>query len=103
MTVWYNLEGDTPVPVPPEKVEWKNRWQLRSWVGDVLVSTVFMPLNHELNNGAPILFETLVFNGPLADEGDRYCTKAEAEIGHAKWVKLATEAAASESEGKTDA
>jgi len=33
-----------------------------------------------------VLFETMVFGGPMADEQQRYCTWAEAEAGHKRWV-----------------
>jgi hypothetical protein len=29
----------------------------------------------------------MVFGGPLSNECERYCTWAEAEAGHAKWVE----------------
>lgn len=59
----------------------------------VLVSTVFLGLDHRFGS-APIVFETLVFGGAYSDEGDRYCTWAEAEAGHAVWVEKASHALA---------
>ena len=50
--------------------------------GDVLVSTVFLGLNHRFGDGPPLLFETLVFGGPLDGEMDRYSTWDEAVAGH---------------------
>jgi len=46
------------------------------------VSTVFLGLDHGWGNGPPLIFETLVLDGPLADEMDRYSTWDEAEAGH---------------------
>jgi hypothetical protein len=89
---WYNLEGDTPVPVIAEAVDWKGRWQIKTEVNDCIVSTVFIFLDHSFGDRPPILFETLVFGGLLNDEGERYSTKAEAEAGHAKWVQRVMEA-----------
>jgi hypothetical protein len=89
---WYKLDGDVLVSIKAEEVEWSNRWQLRDAVGDAVVSTVFIALDHAFGNGPPVLFETLIFGGPLADEGERYCTKAEAEAGHAKWIQRVKEA-----------
>jgi hypothetical protein len=83
---WYKLDGDTPVPVSAEEVDWSNRWHLRDTVGESVVSTVFIPLDHSFDGGDPVLFETLIFGGPLADEGERYHTKAQAKAGHAKWM-----------------
>lgn len=50
----------------------------------VIVSTVFLGLDHSFGGETPILFETLVFNGPMDGEMERYTTWDEAEIGHAK-------------------
>lgn len=90
--VWYNLEGDTPVPVPPEKVNWDNRWHLWTTVGRAVVSTVFVPLDQSVDGGEPLLFETMVFGGPLNDEGERHHTKAEAVDGHMRWINRVQEA-----------
>ncbi len=92
MRAWYNLEGDTPVPVSAEKVNWKNRWQIKTTVNDCTVSTVFLALDHAVDGEPPILFETMIFGGLLADDGERYSTKAEAEEGHNKWVARVLEA-----------
>ena len=56
-------------------------------IGDVRVSTVFLGLNHNFGDGAPILFETLVFGGPLDGEMDRYTTWEQAEAGHKAMVE----------------
>lgn len=51
------------------------------------VSTIFLSLNHNyFGTGDPVLFETMVFGGPLAEHGDRYTTWAEAERGHEEMV-----------------
>lgn len=49
------------------------------------VSTVFLGLDHRYSDeGLPILFETMVFDGNGFDEQDmeRYCTYKEALDGH---------------------
>jgi hypothetical protein len=60
------------------------------------VSTVFLGLDHSWNNGPPVLFETCIFYdestvvpeelfGRLCGSSEvqtRYCTWAEAELGH---------------------
>lgn len=52
------------------------------------VSTVFLGLDHRfVGDGPPIVFETLVFGGPFAQEMDRYSTWADAEAGHARMVE----------------
>lgn len=56
-------------------------------IGDVKVSTVFLGIDHRfLGEGPPILFETMVFGGPLDQEQERYATRDEAVSGHARWV-----------------
>lgn len=56
----------------------------RDDVGDSHVSTVFLGLDHRFGSGGPpLLFETMVFDGPMDGEQDRYCTKDEALAGHA--------------------
>lgn len=48
----------------------------------ILVSTVFLGVNHRFfGDGPPLLFETMVFNGTIAEQR-RYCTWDEAERGH---------------------
>lgn len=63
-----------------------NRRVAQDYVGDVRVSTVFLGMDHAFDGGPPLLWETLVFGGPLDGDGDRYATRAEAEAGHAEWV-----------------
>ncbi len=58
-------------------------------IGDVRVSTVWLGVDHNFGSGPPLLFETMVFGGKLDEEQERYSTEAEAEAGHARWVKLA--------------
>jgi len=49
----------------------------------VRVSTVFLGLDHNWRDvGPPILWETLVFGGPLDGEMDRYSSLADAVRGH---------------------
>ncbi len=87
----YILEGHTPVSC--DLMTWgrsltlHNRIVKKEAIGDSLVSTVFLGLDHEAGNEPPLLFETLVFEGPLADEMDRYSTWEQAEQGHAAMVE----------------
>jgi hypothetical protein len=62
----------------------------------VYVSTVFIGLDHRFPGyppGPPILYETLIFGGPLNHEGDRYCSHDDALTGHKMCVKHARKAA----------
>lgn len=62
--------------------------------GDVCeVSTVFLGLDHAFGEGTvPILFETLVFDGPLADNMDRYATWGLALKGHRRMLSRVAQA-----------
>lgn len=53
------------------------------------VSTVFLGLDHSFGGGQAVLWETLVFGGPLDGEMDRYTSRAAAEAGHAAMVERA--------------
>jgi hypothetical protein len=58
------------------------------------VSTVFTGLDHQWRDGDPLLFETMIFGGPLDQEQDRYSTWEQAERGHADAVTRARKAIA---------
>ncbi len=51
------------------------------------VSTVFLGLDHRFNESegdAPVLWETMVFGGPMDQEQERYATRDEALAGHVR-------------------
>lgn len=83
-----------PAEDPVEWARWFGRSdrQLADWrhgggESGTRVSTVFLSLDHDHSGkGPPVLWETLVFGGPLADEMERYCTREEALAGHAAMV-----------------
>lgn len=60
---------------------------------EVSVSTVFLALDHGYS-GEPILYETMVFGGPLDETQDRYATRRAAEKGHQYYVNQARTKAA---------
>lgn len=90
---WYTLdENGEPVPIADERTRRPTveestvaRTTLREEAdgGEVVVSTVFLGLDHRHGEGEPILWETLVFGGPLDDEMERYESRAEANAGQA--------------------
>lgn len=94
MSDFYILDGRVPVPVATSR-EWA-AWRLiadrrvaADKVGDVLVSTVFLGIDHNWAGvGPPILFETLVFGGPLGGAMERYSSWEHAEQGHAAMLAL---------------
>ena len=57
--------------------------------GDVVVSTVFLGLDHAFGLGEPQLYETMISGGPLDETQDRYATRAAAENGHRHYVEQA--------------
>jgi hypothetical protein len=105
---FYILLDRTPVAV--DMMTWARAFQRRHdktvagkpdpWsvanteIGNIRISTVFLGLDHNFRGGEPILFETMIFGGPLNDEQWRYRTYAEAERGHQDAVTKAKIAAA---------
>lgn len=66
------------------------------------ISTVFLGLDHRFfSDGPPILFETMIFGGPLADEMWRYSSWDDAETGHKVAVRKVREAMGIKNESKT--
>jgi hypothetical protein len=62
--------GDDGEPVGPVDIlvwaEWyetHDRFIAKTKVGDALVSTVFLGIDHAFGGGPPLLFETMVFGG----------------------------------------
>ena len=55
----------------------------RKGAPDVLVSTVFLGLDHAFTGGPPVLWETLVMGGRLDGEMVRYTSRDAALVGHA--------------------
>lgn len=90
----YTLDGHNPVPIE-DTLEWA-RWFERSiderrvsytTIGDVRISTTFLGVDHGTNDGAPILFETMIFGGPNDGFQRRYSTWDEAFMGHRRIVR----------------
>lgn len=63
---------------------------------DVTVSTVFLGLDHSFEPGKVLLFETMIFNGPLDETQCRYETREQALAGHEYYVAAAKYAAGGE-------
>lgn len=96
----YMLDGEKAVPCD-DLLAWA-RWietedcrVAMDHVGDVRVSTVFLGLDHNFApGGVPVLFETMVFGGPLHHEMERYTNWEQAEAGHAAMVERVRASAA---------
>lgn len=79
-----------PVPVAALAV-WAKRPHssrvAREEIGDVLVSTIFLGIDHNFSeHGSPVLWETMVFGGAHDQAQERYTSKTDALAGHARWV-----------------
>lgn len=55
--------------------------------GAPTVSTVWLGIDHSFGRGEPLIFETMVFGGPLDQEQERYSTEAAALEGHQRMVE----------------
>ena len=94
--LYYRLEGHEPVAVA-DGLEWAvffetaDRTVARDAVGPVEVSTVFLGIDHRWGEGLPLLFETMVFGGPLDGEQVRSATWADAVAGHAQMLQRVKE------------
>jgi hypothetical protein len=59
----------------------------RTELGDVVVSTVWLGLDHGWgDDDRPLIFETMVFEGKMDGEQMRYSTEEEARTGHQAMV-----------------
>lgn len=91
----YILRGKEPVPCPrlSRWVRWfenERGYVGRDEVDGILVSTVFLGLDHSLGfsgGRSPVLFETMVFGGAHDQEQFRYNTWDEARMGHVAIVE----------------
>ena len=82
----------------------KDRILARTEIAEgVRVSTVFLGLDHNFGgDGPPILWETMIFGGPLDGYQERYATSDDAQLGHLEAVKRAREAQAREERAPDD-
>jgi hypothetical protein len=88
----YILVGKEPVECD-EPIQWgkamakTDRHVMDETIGESRVSTVFLGINHAYMGGKPLLFETMVFGGKLAEEMERCSTWDEAEAMHKRMVE----------------
>ena len=105
MVLFYTIDGE-PYPDTEEgKLQfYKDKAATppirRSAVGNYLVSTVWLGLNHAFGNELPLIFETMIFNydpieKKVTDYLELYCnryhTKAEAIVGHYAAIERASQ------------
>lgn len=84
-------DHDRPVPVSLDEYgEWTrthDRKLARTVLAGAEVSTVFLGFDHSMMDDIePVLWETMVFGGPLDGEQDRYTSKITALEGHTRMV-----------------
>jgi hypothetical protein len=94
---YYILEGKNPIPASSFQalaMFFENCGEARSValteIGDYRVSTVFLGIDHNFDEGEPLLFETMIFGGKFDREGEyqtRCSTWAQAEAQHAEAIK----------------
>lgn len=93
--IFYILKDKEPVACSAEEyMDWlRARDHKPVYVGNdtfahIYVSTAFLGLDHNFrSSGPPVLFETMVFGGPLDEYRRRYSTWDEAEEGHRQILK----------------
>lgn len=90
----YILDPDGNPVAEPDLIKWgmwlespEHRQVAHDDIAGACVSTVFLGLDFDyFRAGPPLLWETLVFGGPLDGEGDRYATFEDAVHGHGTMV-----------------
>lgn len=90
----YILDEHDQVVAEPDLLRWANWFEKAdrhigdTTAGESRVSTVFLSLDQNHGGiGAPVLYETMIFGGPLDQERERYETRQQAEAGHERWVE----------------
>lgn len=94
MTVLYILDDEGNPIMEPDRDKWA-RWFIQAerhvadeQIGESRISTVFRGIDDRFGDGSPVLWETMVFGGPLDQEQDRCSgTRKEALAMHARMVK----------------
>lgn len=95
--MWYLLDANhEPVPEPDwfkvaRFMESSERIVLQHEIGECFVSTVFLCIDHNFGGDKPVLFETLVYGGPLDDHMERYTTWSDAVAGHMGILRVLAE------------
>lgn len=89
MSDYYDRDGQ---PLPDDwydrttygtKYKWVTGKRVaRTVIGHIMVSTVWLGLDHDYLTGTPIIFETITFGDPWNNEMERYDTEENAMRGH---------------------
>ena len=84
MYMYFSRDG-SPISV----IEWADAPKIDRRVAETTlsdgkwISTVWLGLNHRLDDGPPLIFETMVFPSDM----ERYATESEAIEGHNRMVE----------------
>ena len=89
----YILDGKTPI-LEPDILKWAKWFEhsdkrvAKSFIGEILISTVFLGIDHDFRSqGPPLLFETRISGSEKFENfQERYSTWEEAEKGHQQAV-----------------
>lgn len=94
--LYYILHDDHTITSTDDVLEWARWFEVRDNRRVALtkarfgatVSTVFLGIDHNWGDGPPLIFETMVFGGPMDENQVRYSTYEEALRGHDLMVKV---------------
>lgn len=97
MRRWYILDNNNKPVAKPflEASQWlkdndNRRIVKRDEIGGILVSTVFLGLDHAWDSDIPVLWETMIFGGEHDQYQERYTSYEDALEGHKKVLTLIT-------------
>jgi len=92
--MYYILKDKEPVKATLEEfgkfMVDADRVVARAEIGETVVSTVFLGIDHNFLGGSPLLFETMIFGGEHDQYQDRCSTYEEALKMHKKALNLVT-------------
>ena len=94
MTETYILDDSGNPVFEPDSLKWAKqlgkvgRHVANDSVGEAVISTVFLGIDHNHSGGRPLLFETMIFGGTYDQYQERYSTRDEAIAGHSKALAL---------------
>ncbi len=71
----------------------------KNTIDNIVVSTVFLGINHSYDGHEPILFETMIFRGEHDHYQKRYVSKQDALAGHEIAVNLVMESLNKQKDG----
>ncbi len=89
----YKLEGTKVVPATGKEAETQLKDVAsciigKNYVGESIISTVFLAIDHNIDPKDPILFQTIIFDKGSSFLFARYRTFDEAVMGHNNAVLL---------------